>query len=257
MSALARFRLDGRVALVTGASSGLGVGFARALAEAGASVALAARRVDLAAQQARRIEADGGRATAFALDVSDAQSIAAALDAIEAELGSVQVLVNNAGVAGSARALDVGAEDWRRVMATNLDGVWSMAQAVARRLVDRQLPGAIVNIASILGERQRTGTAPYATSKAAVVQLSKSLALEWARHSIRVNALAPGYITTDLNRDYLQSEAGQEMINNIPQRRVGSREELAGPLLLLASDAGSFITGSVLAVDGGHLVSSL
>jgi len=257
VSALERFRLDGRVALVTGASSGLGVGFAAVLAEAGASVALAARRLDRAAGEARRIESAGGRAAAFALDVTDAQSIAAALDAIEAELGPVQVLVNNAGVAGSARALQVAAEDWRRLMATNLDGVWAMAQAVAQRLVERQLPGSIVNIASILAERQCTGTAPYATSKAAVAQLSKSLALEWARHGIRVNALAPGYISTDLNRDYLASEAGQAMLKNIPQRRVGSSEELAGPLLLLASDAGSFITGSLLAADGGHLVSSL
>lgn len=257
MSALDHFRLDGKVALVTGASSGLGVQFARTLAEAGAAVALAARRVDKAAEVARQIEADGGRADAFEMDVIDPGSIAEALDAIEAALGPIQVLVNNAGIGGSARALEVSADDWARVMATNLDGVWSVSQAVARRMVENELPGSIINIASILGERQRTGTTPYATSKAAVVQMSKSLALELARHNIRVNALAPGYILTDLNRDYLLSEHGQAMIRNIPQRRVGDKAELAGPLLLLASDAGSFMTGSVLTVDGGHLVSSL
>lgn len=251
------FDLGGRHVLVTGASSGLGRHFAGTLARAGAVVSLAARRAEALAETVARVEADGGRAHAVVMDVTDAGSVARALDAAEARFGPVTVLVNNAGVTITRPALDLDAADWDGVLDTNLTGVWRAAQAAARRMIAHGTGGSIVNVASILGLRVAGAVAPYAVSKAAVIQLTQTLALEWARHGIRVNALAPGYIRTEMNDGFFGSEAGTAMLKRVPQRRLGAAGELDGALLLLASDAGSYMTGSVVAVDGGHLVSSL
>lgn len=249
--------LTARHALVTGASSGLGAHFARTLARAGAVVTVAARRVQASAAVVDTIRAEGGEAGAVTIDVTSVASIEDGLRQAEALSGPITVLVNNAGVALTCRALDLDEDGWDRVVDTDLKGVWLTAQAVARRLVAHGLGGSIVNIASILGLRVAGAVAPYAAAKAGVIQLTKALALEWARHGIRVNALAPGYIATEINRDFFAGEAGAALVKRIPQRRLGSPTDLDGPLLLLASDAGAYMTGSVLTVDGGHLVGSL
>lgn len=246
--------LRGKRVLVTGASGGLGRHFAELLASHGAMVTLAARRKDALEETCARIEAAGGSARAVQMDVADGTSVAAALS--EAAT-SFHILVNNAGISGAARALDLDEAEWDRVLDTNLKGVFVVAQAVARGMKAAGHGGAIVNIASILGHRVAGNVSAYATSKAGVLQLTKALALEWARDGIRVNALCPGYIETDINREFFASEAGQQLIKRIPQRRLGMPQELDGALLLLASAAGSYITGSSIEVDGGHLVSSL
>lgn len=247
-------RLDGRSALVTGASSGLGRHFARLLARQGAEVVLAARRRDALEELAAGIERDGGRARVVELDVTSGAAVEAAIAALPRP---VDLLVNNAGIAMSGPAIDLSLAEWDAVIATNLRGVYLVARAVAARLIAEGRGGAIVNVASILGLRVASRVSAYAASKAAVVRLTEALALEWARHDIRVNTLCPGYFETDLNRDFFNSEAGQALIRRIPQRRLGRPEELDGALLLLASDLGSFITGTSLVVDGGHLISSL
>ena len=253
-----RFSLRGRRALVTGASGALGGQFARALAGAGASVALAARRVEAMAALKGEIEAAGGQAAVVPLDLADPASVPVAFEAAEAALGGViDVIVNNSGIATPGKLLEQPDEDWAALMAVNLDGARRVASEAARRLVGAETPGSIVNVASILGLRQGAGVAAYATSKAALIQLTKQQALEWARHGIRVNALAPGYIVTDINREFFVTEAGQAVVKRIAMRRVGRAEELEGALLLLASEAGSFITGSVLTADGGHMLSPL
>ena len=257
MSAVDRFSLKGRRALVTGASSGLGKHFAGTLAEAGATVIVAARSVDKLADTVAEIESAGGRAWALRLDVTDLASVKAGFDQIEAEGGVADVIVNNAGLAVSRPLLEQTEADWDSVLDTNLKGAWLVAQEGARRLVAAKRGGAIVNIASITGERVAGAVAPYCTSKAGVMHLTRAMALELARHGVRVNALAPGYVQTELNRDFLASEAGEKLRSRIPQRRFGRADELDGPLLLLASDAGAYLTGSVVFADGGHLVSSL
>ena len=256
MSALDRFRLDGRIALVTGASSGLGVHFATVLAGVGARVALAARRIEKLEPLAARIAAAGGEARVLQLDVTDAASVRDALDQL-ASWGAPDVVVNNAGVTVTRPLLEQSEEDFDWVLDTNLKGTWLVATESARRMVAAGRGGSIVNIASILGERVAGGVAPYAISKAAVIQATKAMALELARHGVRVNALLPGYIGTDLNREFLASEAGQKLRSRIPSRRFGELQDLDGPLLLLASDAGAAMTGATVAVDSGHLVSSL
>ncbi len=246
--------LTGRRALVTGASSGLGRHFARLLAARGAEVVVAARRTDRLATLCAEIAGEGGVAHAIELDVSDAGSVHAAFAALERP---VDIVVNNAGISLAEPAIDITIEDWDNTIATNLRGVFLVARAAARRLIDARQGGAIVNIASILGHRVAGNLAAYAASKSGVVRLTEALALEWARHGIRVNALCPGYVETDLNREFFKSEAGKALIRRVPQRRLGRPEELDGALMLLASDLGSFITGTSLAVDGGHLISSL
>ncbi len=250
-----RFSLSGRAALVTGASSGLGRQFARTLARAGATVALAARRVDRLEALAEDIRKAGGEAVAVKLDVTDPATVKPAFDAAEAALGSIKVLVNNAGVPSGAWFLKLEEEEWRAVMDVNLDGVFRVGQEAARRM-KASGGGSIVNIASIAGTMPLKTLAPYCTSKAAVIHLTKVMALELARDNVRVNALAPGYFSTELNEDFLKSPAGQKLLSKVPFERAGRMDELDGPLLLLASDAGSFMTGSIMAVDGGILLSS-
>lgn len=252
-----QFSLAKRVALVTGANGGLGAHFATTLARAGAAVALGVRRTDSVRTLCDNINGEKGRACAVELDVTDPQSVHRAFDAAQAQLGPVDLLVNNAGIAVTKPMLEQSPQDWERVLSVNLTGAWHVAQEAARRMVQSGNGGAIVNISSILGLRVAAHLPGYVASKAALIQLTKAMALELARYSIRVNALAPGYIKTDINDAFFATEAGHALIKRTPQRRLGSVEDLDGPLLLLASDAGAYITGAVLAVDGGHLVSTL
>ncbi|MFV0296354.1 MAG: SDR family NAD(P)-dependent oxidoreductase [Hyphomicrobiaceae bacterium] len=247
--------LKGQVAMVTGASSGLGEHFAQVLARAGARVVLAARRIDRLEDLKKRIEASGGEAHAVALDVRDPASVKGAFDATDKAFGPVTVLVNNAGVTDPAFMTRMSEEQWRGVLDVNLDGVFRVGQEAARRMVASGKGGSIVNIASIVGLGAIKTLSAYAASKAAVIALTRNWALELARDKVRVNAIAPGYISTELNDDFWETEAGKRMIAHVPMRRLGSLNELDGPLLLLASPAASsFMTGSTIVVDGGHLL---
>ena len=249
--------MQGRVALITGAFGGLGRHFALTLARAGAAVGLTGRRLDAGETLAERIRAEGGRAAVRVMDVTDPDSVQQAVGGIAAELGPISVAVNNAGVAVTKPFLEVSEQDWSGVVDVNLTGAWRVAQTAARHMRDHAQGGSIVNVASITGLRVAGAVSAYVASKAGLIQLTKAMALELARYNIRVNALAPGYIETDINRDFFAGEAGRALIKRIPQRRIGRPEELDGPLLLLCSDASSYMTGSVLVADGGHLVSSL
>ena len=252
------FLLDGKIALVTGASSGFGLHFAKVLAQAGAQVVLAARRLELIEAVRDEICAAGGVAMAVAMDVTDSGSIARALDAVEAQFGGVaSVVVNNAGITIPKPLLKLSDEDWENVIDTNLNGVAFVTREASRRMIAASTGGSIVNIASILAVRVQKMLTNYAASKSAVVQFTKAAALELAQYDIRVNAICPGYFSTELNRDWLASEDGQALTRRIPQRRTGEMHELNGPLLLLASSAGSLMTGASIVVDGGHVLSDL
>jgi NAD(P)-dependent dehydrogenase (short-subunit alcohol dehydrogenase family) len=249
--------LRGKRALVTGAFGGLGSHFAKVLAGAGVRVALAGRRSEAGKPVAAQIERDGGVACAVSMDVTSTASVTEAFDAAESQLGGpVQIVVNNAGIAVTRPAAECDEHDWQSVIDVNLNGAWRVAQAAGQRMIGHG-EGSIISIASILGLRVAQQVPAYAAAKAGLIHLTQALALEWARHGVRVNALAPGYIETGLNREFFASEAGQALIRRVPQRRIGRPEHLDGALLLLASDAATFMTGAVLAVDGGHLVSSL
>ena len=254
MKAAEMFSLEGRVALVTGASSGLGVQFAKALADNGAAVALVARRADRLKSLKDEIEGKGGRAVAIEADVTDHAAIARAFDAAEKAFGTVTILVNNAGIAHGGRAVEMPPEEWRKVLSTNLDAVFFWAQEAARRLLAAKKQGAIVNIASVLGLAVSKGAVAYAAAKAGVVQVTKALAVELAFKGVRVNAIAPGWFVTEMNDDYLSSEAGAAIKREIPMGRFGNSGDLDGALLLLVSDAGSYITGATVVVDGGQVV---
>ena len=254
MKAAEMFSLKGRVALVTGASSGLGVQFAKALADNGAAVALVARRADRLKSLKDEIEGKGGRAVAIEADVTDHAAIARAFDAAEKAFGTVTILVNNAGIAHGGRAVEMPPEEWRKVLSTNLDAVFFWAQEAARRLLAAKKQGAIVNIASVLGLAVSKGAVAYAAAKAGVVQVTKALAVELAFKGVRVNAIAPGWFVTEMNDDYLSGEAGTAIKREIPMGRFGNPGDLDGALLLLVSDAGGYITGATIVVDGGQVV---
>lgn len=254
MKAADMFSLKGRVALVTGASSGLGVQFAKALADNGAAVALVARRADRLKSLKDEIEGKGGRAVAIEADVTDHAAVARTFDAAEKAFGTVTILVNNAGIAHGGRAVEMPPEEWRKVLSTNLDAVFFWAQEAARRLLAAKKQGAIVNIASVLGLAVSKGAVAYAAAKAGVVQVTKALAVELAFKGVRVNAIAPGWFVTEMNDDYLSSEAGAAIKREIPMGRFGNSGDLDGALLLLVSDAGSYITGATVVVDGGQVV---
>jgi NAD(P)-dependent dehydrogenase (short-subunit alcohol dehydrogenase family) len=254
MKAAEMFSLKGRVALVTGASSGLGTQFARALADNGASVALVARRADRLRTLKDEIEGKGARAVAIEADVTDRAAMARAFDAAEKAFGTVTILVNNAGIAHGGRAVEMEPEEWRKVLSTNLDAVFFWAQEAARRILAAEKQGAIVNIASVLGLAVAKGAVAYATAKAGVVQVTKALAVELAFKGVRVNAIAPGWFVTEMNDEYLTSEAGVAIKREIPMGRFGNSGDLDGALLLLVSDAGSYITGATIVVDGGQVI---
>ena len=252
--------LNHATALITGGFSGLGLHFASVLAARGARIALMGRRIELGHQVATELNQKIGRSgdiRAYSLDVTDPDSVAEAFAQARAELGVATIVINNAGTVIRKPSVDVSDTEWTGVVDVNLSGVFRVAQESARAMIEARTTGSIINIASILGLRVRNQVAAYAATKAAVVQLTKALALEWAKDGIRVNAIAPGYFETDINREMLRSPMGQELISRIPQLRVGQLHELDGPLLLLASKASSYMTGTVIPVDGGHLVNTL
>lgn len=253
-----RFDLSGKTALITGASSGIGAHFAHTLANAGARVVVTARRIERLEALVDQLQSQGHEALALPIDVTDADSVNRAFDLAEQQWGVVDILINNAGIADAVMFLNMTEGNWRSTLATNLDGVWRVAHRASLAMVKAGQGGSIINTASILGLRVGTALSHYAAAKAGVIQLTKSMALELARNNIRVNAIAPGYFHTEMNSDYFATQQGQDYIRNrVPMRRLGQMQELDGPLLLLASEAGSFITGTVLNVDGGHLNNSL
>jgi NAD(P)-dependent dehydrogenase (short-subunit alcohol dehydrogenase family) len=248
------FDMSGKVALVTGASSGFGVHFAKIMAARGAKVVVAARRVERLEALVAEIKADGGEAVAVAMDVTDSASIIAAFDQAEAAFGTVTMLANNAGVADVRSALKIGEDDWDKMIDTNLKGVWIAGQQAAKRMIEAGVSGSIVNTASILGLRVAFGQSSYSASKAAVIQLSKAMALEWTGKGVRVNALCPGYFLTEMTASAFDSPEAQAYLNSSPAGRPGDMDEMTAPFLLLASDAGSYLHGVALPVDGGQSI---
>jgi NAD(P)-dependent dehydrogenase (short-subunit alcohol dehydrogenase family) len=244
--------LTGKVAVVTGASGGLGAHFARLLAANGAAVAVTARRVDKIQAIADEINAGGGKALALALDVGDAEAIGPALDRVQAELGGLDILVNNAGIGGEGLALDISVEDFDQTFAVNVRGTFFAAREAARRMIAAKVEGRIVNIASIASHTVLPGLSAYCGSKAAVAMLTKSLAREWARRGIAVNALAPGYIETAINDAWWPTEGGQKQLKGFPRRRLMDASDLDEAFLLLAGPAASAITGTLITVDDGQ-----
>ena len=244
--------LNGKVALVTGASSGLGHRAAVALAEAGAKVALTARRIDRLEALASEIGEFGGHATAFALDIRDADAIEQVAADAARTLGAIDILVNNAGVSVVKRPEDFTLEDYDFVHETNVKGPFLLAQAVGREMIKRGQGGKIINISSMMALRTTAKLTLYGMSKAAIAQMTKQMALEWARHDIQVNAICPGYIETEMNADHWKTPAGQSMIAAMPRRRIGTPEVMDGVLLLLASSRSDYMTGTLIPVDDGQ-----
>ncbi len=252
------FKLDGKVALITGAGSGLGRQFAETLSEAGATIVIAARRREKLEETAELIRDKGGHAICLDLDVTDSLSVTNCVRETVGEAGVPDILVNNAGIAKQDFLTDISEEDWDAVLDTNLKGVFMMAQAAAKSMINADKPGSIINIASVLGLRVSKALGSYIAAKSAVVQLTKAKAIEWSRYNIRVYALAPGYFITEINQEQFADASAEDFLRKrVPMARVGELREIGGPLLLLASDAGSYMTGSIIAVDGGHVCSSL
>jgi NAD(P)-dependent dehydrogenase (short-subunit alcohol dehydrogenase family) len=257
MTPLPSFSIDGQVALVTGASSGIGRHFAALLAAAGVKVAVAARRVDRLAELAAEIEAAGGTSLPIACDVTRSDDVAAAVASVESELGPLTLLVNNAGVVVSKPLFEHTEADWDHVVDTNLKGAWLMAREFAQHLVGLKRPGRIINISSVLGFRTIGRVPAYCAAKAGLTHLTHVLAMELARYGILVNALAPGYVETDFNRAFFHTEPGRALISRIPLKRLAQTEDLDGALLFLASPASAYVTGTVISVDGGHGVAAV
>ncbi|MGH7094556.1 MAG: SDR family NAD(P)-dependent oxidoreductase [Stellaceae bacterium] len=257
MTAVPSFSVADQVVLVTGASSGIGLYFAEVLAASGARVALAARREDVLAEVVAGIEKDGGTGCAIACDVTRQDSIAAAIAAAEERLGKLTVLVNNAGVVVSKPFFEHTEADWDHVLDTNLKGAWLAAREFAHHLVDKERGGRIVNIASVLSSRTIARVPSYLAAKAGLLHLTGALAMELARYGIVVNAIAPGYVVTDFNREFLGGEAGKRLAARVPMKRVGQVEDLGGALLFLCSPASAYVTGAVIAVDGGHGIAAI
>ncbi len=245
------FNLSGKVALVTGASSGLGARFAKVLADAGATVAVAARRVERLKELRAEIDSEGGEAHVYQLDVTSTASIRGVVAKVESDLKRIDILVNNSGVSAQGRVLDVTEEDFDYVMSTNTKGAFFMAQEAARVMIAKKTPGRIINIASVAGLRALSQLSVYSMSKAAVIHMTRAMSVEWGRYGINVNAICPGYIETEINAAYFATEAGQKLVSMLPRRRVGKPEDLDGLLLLMASDASSFINGAVVTADDG------
>ncbi len=251
--------LSGRVALVTGASSGLGAQFARTLSRAGAVVILASRRVDKLQALQAELQAQGGQAHVVGLDVTSLASIQSAVEQAEAEVGGIDILVNNSGVSTTQRVQDVTEQDFDFTFNTNVKGAFFVAQEVGKRMLARakgaalgsQVGGRIINIASVAGLRVLPQIGPYCMSKAAVIQMTKVLALEWGRFGINVNAICPGYIDTEINHHHWQTEQGQKLVNMLPRKRVGQAQDLDGLLVLLASAESAFINGAIISADDG------
>lgn len=252
------FSLANKTALITGASSGLGEHFAQVLSEAGAHVVLAARRLERLETLAAKIESAGGKALPVEMDVTDPDSVEAAFATIKESLGRpCDVIVNNSGLSREGWFTDMSEEDWNLVINTNLSGVWRVAKHGARAMKEAGTAGSIINIASITAHRTQMLTTAYCVSKAGVDHMTRQMAVEMARFNVRVNAISPGYYKTAINDDYLDSEAGEKMRKRIPMRRFGAYEELNGALLLLASEAGSYMQGTTVVVDGGHMLAPL
>ncbi|MBL4786169.1 MAG: SDR family oxidoreductase [Cohaesibacteraceae bacterium] len=251
------FSLEGETAFVTGASSGIGAHIAEVFARAGARVMLSARRLDRLETLRDKLKAEGLEADMVHLDVTDPDSIGTAFEYQQKLWGTAGIILNNSGIASLVAALDETDESWDHTIAVNLTGVRRIATVAAKAMVASGKSGSIINTASILGLRQAPGLTSYAVSKAGVIQLTKQLALEWAKHGIRVNAIAPGYFQTEINDGYFDTEGGQLLLKRIPMRRIGEMNELDGPALLLASQAGLYITGITIPIDGGHLLSTL
>ncbi|WP_292934822.1 SDR family oxidoreductase [Noviherbaspirillum sp.] len=250
---------EGKIALITGASSGLGARFAKVLAEAGAQVVLASRRVDRLKELRAEIEASGGAAHVVALDVTDYSSIKSAIAHAETEAGPIDILVNNSGVSTTQRLVDVTPEDYAFVMDTNQRGAFFVAQETAKRMIarakgDPRKQHRIINIASVAGLRVLPQIGIYCMSKAAVVHMTKSMSVEWGRYGINVNAICPGYISTEINVEHFETEQGRNLINMLPRKRLGKPEDLDGLLLLLASDESNFINGAIVTADDGMSV---
>lgn len=248
------FRLDGRIAFITGASSGIGAALARGFASVGAHVVLAARRLERVEALAGELITQGLRASAVSVDVNDRPSISAAFERASELAGVPDIVINNAGIAEPAMFLKTDDASLQRVMQTNFFGAWNVCQEMATRLGAAKRPGSIINIASVLGLGAAPGYAAYSASKGALIQLTRSLALEFVRQRIRVNAIAPGWFVSEMNEAYFLSEAGQAYVKRLPPGRTGDMHELVGPALLLASEAGSYVNGVILPVDGGHHV---
>ena len=254
------FDLTGKIALVTGASSGLGARFARVLAANGAQVILASRRVERLKELRAEIESDGGAAHVVAMDVTDLASIRSAVAHAETEAGPIDILVNNSGVSTTQKLVDVTDEDYDFVFDTNTKGAFFVAQEVAKRMIARSRGGAndalprqarIINIASMAALKVLSQIGLYCMSKAAVVHMTKAMALEWGRYNINVNAICPGYIVTELNEQHWETEAGRKLVSLLPRKRLGQAQDLDGLLVLLASEQSGFINGAVIAADDG------